>query len=152
MDCIPNEINLIHEIEGTPFFISGSIDLFMGINTFVPFEIKSLREEDFKAEKPILKYVHQLGCYLWLINNRTNLLQTNISGEVGFLAYISKKHAKVPVRLFQVKPSKKVGKEIQEIIEKVKTFSINKKVKKECNNYNNYLAKQCPFRKECWGK
>jgi len=142
-----------HELEvrytiNDKFFISGSIDLLYGIDKFVPFEIKSVRREDFELKEPIYKYVYQLAVYLWLIKYG-DVQRPEINSDFGVLLYIPKFHRNPPLKAFKVPGSitKRIDRDIKELVKGVRDLDNATKI---CKSSNSPLAKKCPFRRECW--
>lgn len=145
------EITLKYKVPGTDFTIIGNIDLFMGLdNKYYPIEIKGLRKEDFESPSPLFKYHYQLASYLWLLEKTKPLPQ--LSNEFGILLYVSKQHNRNPIKGFLVtkKNSDIIFKELDDIIKKLKTFSKTGKGGRICAHKASPIAKNCPFKEECW--
>jgi len=144
------------KIPNTPFYISGSIDMFMAVdsNGYFPIEIKSVREEDFNANVKY-NYAYQLANYIYLLLNTIEELPFKINKGIGGLLYVCKKHSNSPLKIFAISSLensilKNIINDNNILIKNIQKYYKTAQTVKICKSKNSPIAKKCPFKKECW--
>lgn len=141
-----------------PFIVSGHPDMFIEKpgSVFRIVEIKSMGEQYEKLKAPLVQHEWQVLTYM-LCSMYDRGLPVKIDHRLGYVLYISKKHApkgKLPFKMYAVKNNPIVVKSIKE-----KLFMYQSAVqggplppvKQKCSDskWSSYEAKFCPVKDLC---
>jgi hypothetical protein len=147
------------KLSGDPFYFTGHVDMFLLHHSLIRVtEMKSMNGDKFdKLVAPLAAHEWQLQSYMWALQ-RDKRFPIPVDPNVGYLAYITKKHAsgKLPVKIFPVKRTESVIERIEKTLgDFAKGLDHFPKhmppAIDECEraNFTNYRAKSCPVKSQC---